>query len=148
MAQQVGVLEIMLMANMAKLSQDMNAATKVVRDATGQMERHIASAKNAMNGLGMGVGLAAMTDQLRRATDAYVKLDAQVRINTKSQEQYNQALGDIHRIATTAQADIGATSMLYTRLKSTMDGTGMFRVQRTATVHPCTAANQHLARCC
>lgn len=124
MAQQVGVLEIMLMANMAKLSQDMNAATKVVGDATGQMERHIASAKNAMSGLGMGVGLAAMTDQLRRATDAYVKLDAQVRINTKSQEQYNQALGDIRRIANTAQADIAATSMLYTRLKSTMEGTG------------------------
>lgn len=124
MAQQVGVLEIMLMANMARLSQDMNAATKVVGDATGQMERHIASAKNAMSGLGMGVGLAAMTDQLRRATDAYVKLDAQVRINTKSQEQYNQALGDIRRIANTAQADIAATSMLYTRLKSTMEGTG------------------------
>lgn len=133
MAQQVGVLEIMLMANMAKLSQDMNAATKVVGDATGQMERHIASAKNAMSGLGMGVGLAAMTDQLRRATDAYVKLDAQVRINTKSQEQYNQALGDIRRIANTAQADIAATSMLYTRLKSTMDGTGV-SMKQIATV--------------
>ena len=106
MAQQVGVLEIMLMANMAKLSQDMNAATKVVGDATGQMERHIASAKNAMSGLGMGVGLAAMTDQLRRATDAYVKLDAQVRINTKSQEQYNQALGDIRRIATLKEGEV------------------------------------------
>ena len=124
MAQQVGVLEIMLMANMARLSQDMRSAERVVGDATSRMERHIASAKNAMSGLGMGVGLAAMTDQLRRATDAYVKLDAQVRINTKSQEQYNQALGDIRRIANTAQADIAATSMLYTRLKSTMDGTG------------------------
>lgn len=124
MAQQVGVLEIMLMANMAKLSQDMRSAERVVGDATSRMERHIASAKNAMSGLGMGVGLAAMTDQLRRATDAYVKLDAQVRINTKSQEQYNQALGDIRRIANTAQADIAATSMLYTRLKSTMEGTG------------------------
>lgn len=124
MAQQVGVLEIMLMANMAKLSQDMHRAERVVADSTGKMERHIASAKNAMNSLGVGVGIGVMTDQLRRATDAYVKLDAQVRINTKSQEEYNRALGDIKRISTTAQADIAATSMLYTRLKATMDGTG------------------------
>ena len=121
----VGVLEIQLLADMARLSKDMKQAERTVSSSMSQVERSVAGAKRAMQSLGVGVPVALIVDQVRRITDQYTKLDAQLQLTTKSQAQYAQGLSDIRRISTIAQTDISATSMLYTRLMNVMDGTGV-----------------------
>jgi len=128
-----GQLEILMFANIARLSDDMRKAERVVSDNMGKVEKSVASAKKAMQSLGMGLSIGLIADQLRRTVDSYTKLDAQLRLSTKSQQSYNQALADIRRISQVAQADISATSMLYTRLMNTMDGTGVSQ-RKLATV--------------
>jgi len=120
-----GVLEIQLMANMARLSDDMRRAERVVTGHMSKVESSVASAKRAMSQLGMGLSVGILADTLRRTVDSYTKLDAQLRLSTKSQEQYNKALSDIRSISSVAQSDITATTMLYTRLLNVMDGTGV-----------------------
>lgn len=121
----VGSLEIEIMAGIARLQKDMNDAQRIVGGSMANVERSVASAKRAMQTLGVGLPIAAITDQVRRMTDQYIKLDAQLRLSTKSQEQYAQGMSDIRRISTVAQADLSATSMLYTRLMNVMQGTGV-----------------------
>lgn len=121
----VGSLEIEIMAGIARLQKDMNDAQRIVGSSMANVERSVASAKRAMQALGVGLPLAAITDQVRRMTDQYTKLDAQLRLATNSQAQYAQGMVDVRRISTIAQADINATSMLYTRLMNTMRGTGV-----------------------
>lgn len=129
----VGTLEIQIMAGLARLQKDMNDAQRMVGGAMGNVERSVASAKRAMQTLGVGLPIVAITDQVRRMSDQYTKLDAQIRLATKSNAAYAQGLSDIRRISTIAQADISATSMLYTRLINVMDGTGVSQ-QKLATV--------------
>lgn len=121
----VGSLEIQIMAGIARLQKDMNDAQRIVGSSMGQVERSVASAKRAMQALGVGIPVAMITDQVRRMSDQYTKLDAQLRLATKSQQQYAQGMSDVRRISTIAQSDISATSMLYTRLMNVMDGTGV-----------------------
>jgi tape measure domain-containing protein len=121
----VGSLQIEILAGIARLQKDMNDAQRIVGSSMGQVERSVASANRAMQALGLGIPVAMITDQVRRMTDQYTKLDAQLRLATKSQAQYAQGMSDIRRISTVAQSDIGATSMLYTRLINVMDGTGV-----------------------
>lgn len=121
----VGTLEIQIMAGLARLQKDMNDAQRIVGGAMGNVEKSVASAKRAMQALGVGLPLAAITDQVRRMTDQYTKLDAQLRLSTKSQAQYAQGMADIRRISTVAQADLSSTAMLYTRLMNVMQGTGV-----------------------
>jgi tape measure domain-containing protein len=120
-----GILEIQMLANMARLSDDMRRAERVVGDSMNKIERSVASAQRAMSSLGMGLGIGLVADQMRRTADAYTKMDAQIRLSTKSQQGYNQALTDIRRISTIAQSDISATTMLYTRLLNTTEGMGI-----------------------
>lgn len=129
----VGTLEIQIMAALARLQKDMNDAQRMVGGAMGNVERSVASAKRAMQTLGVGLPIVAITDQVRRMSDQYTKLDAQIRLATKSQAAYAQGMADIRRISSVAQADISATSMLYTRLMNVMDGTGVSQ-QKLATV--------------
>lgn len=121
----VGTLEIQIMAGLARLQTDMDNAQRMVGGAMSNVERSVASAKRAMQTLGVGIPAAMIVDQVRRMTDQYTKLDAQLQLSTKSQASYAQGMADIRRISTTAQADLGATSMLYTRLMNVMDGTGV-----------------------
>lgn len=57
--------------------------------------------------------------------DAYTKYTAQLKLATRSQEEYNNALKDVSRIATTAQANISSISVLYARLNNSLRELGI-----------------------
>lgn len=120
-----GVLEIQMMANMSRLAKDMGEARRIVGDATDKMRASVNSLKSSLNSLGVGVSIGLIADAARRATDSYTKLDSQLQLSTKSQQEYNIALADVRRISSIAQTDINETTMLYTRLMNVMDGTGV-----------------------
>jgi len=115
-----GILEIQLMANMARLSTDMQRAEKTVHDSMDKMGNSVAGVEAAFGKLGHTLALGAVFDQVRRLTDDYTKLTAQLRIATKTQAEYAQGLADVRRIAAESQGDLKATASLYTRLSNSL----------------------------
>jgi hypothetical protein len=107
------------MANLARLSTDMKRAERVVQDSTDRMGRSVATLESAFGKLGSTLSLGLAFDQIRRMSDDFTKLTAQIRIATHSQQEYTQGLADVRRIST-AQADVVATTLLYTRLTNAL----------------------------
>ena len=120
MSTPAGVLEIQILAGLARLSDDMRRAEKVVGDSTGKMEKSVISLQSQFAKLGMGLSIGLMIDQARRMTDSYTKVTAQLRIATSTQAEYAKGMEDVRRISTSAQAGIEATTMLYTRLTNSL----------------------------
>jgi lambda family phage tail tape measure protein len=108
----VGDMEIRLRADIARLQRDMDSARRVVNDATTSISRAADMAKAALASIGVGAGLA----QLIQMSDAYTKFTAQLKLATTSTQEYARAYADVKRIATTAQADLGSTGVLYARI--------------------------------
>jgi tape measure domain-containing protein len=108
----VGDMEIRLRADIARLQSDMDAARRVVGDATAGMSRAADATKAALASIGVGVGLS----QIIAMSDQYAKFTAQLRLATQSTREYGIAYADVKRIATAAQADLAATGTLYARI--------------------------------
>jgi tape measure domain-containing protein len=108
----VGDMEIRLSAGIARLQADMDRARAVVGDATAGIARAADAAKAALSAIGIGAGLS----QIIAMSDQYAKFTAQLRLATQSTREYGIAYADVKRIATTAQADLGATGVLYARI--------------------------------
>jgi tape measure domain-containing protein len=115
-----GSLEIQLFANIARLQTDMNKANSVVSKAMGGVEKSVQLAKNALGGLGLGL----IAREAVQMTDAYTKMDAQLRNATESEREFAKAKEDVHRISSIAQADISAITSLYGRFTPTMKENG------------------------
>jgi tape measure domain-containing protein len=108
----IGDMEIRLRADIARLQRDMDAARQVVGNATAGMERAANAAKAAFAGIAAALG----GQQLIAMADQYTKFTAQLKLATESQREYAAAYADVKRIATTAQAELGATGVLYARI--------------------------------
>jgi tape measure domain-containing protein len=108
----VGDMEIRLRADIARLQSDMDAARRVVGDATAGMAKAADMAKTALAGIAGAAGLSKIVEM----SDGYSKLTAQLRLATDSTRAYNQAYADVKRIANTAQTDLSATGSLYASL--------------------------------
>lgn len=65
-----GTLEVMMRASMAQLSQDMQQATRLVGSATSQMSSMAATAKAALETIGVGLSVGALIEFARRTEDA------------------------------------------------------------------------------
>src|SRR5690606_31211175 len=100
-----------------------------VGKSMGAIERSVEQAKNALSSLGLGIGLGAAMTQVTRLADEYTKFTAQLRLASNSQREYAQSMADVQRIAKTAQADIGATGVLYARITSAMRDLGTSQAQ-------------------
>jgi tape measure domain-containing protein len=110
------------MAGLARISEDMRRAERIVGDSMAKVEKSARNARSAMETLTAGFGAMVALQQIKQMSDGYTKLDAQLRLSTKNQREYNQALADVQRISTVAQTNIGATSMLYTRMLNVTRG--------------------------
>ena len=108
----VGTLEIEMLANMARLRSDMDKAKGYVASAAGAIEKSVESMKAAFASLGLGLGIA----QIIALTDQYTKFTAQLKLATNGAREYAVAMDDVRRISNAAQAEIGATGVLYARI--------------------------------
>lgn len=108
----VGILQIQMMADMARLSKDMGDAKRIVGGAVKDIEKAAMTARNALGSLGVGFGLA----QIVQMTDRYTKYTSQLKLVTQSTAEYGRALSDVRRISTAAQADTGLLGILYARV--------------------------------
>ena len=65
-----GQLEVVMLANVARLQNDMNQAKGVVTNATAHIERAVSSAKTALASLGITLGIGAFAAMIKGSIDA------------------------------------------------------------------------------
>jgi tape measure domain-containing protein len=123
-----GSIEIQLMANIARLQSDMDKANRTVNRAMKGIED---SAKLAMRALGGLVGVIGIRE-LARTVDEYTKLTAQLKLATRSADEFSAAFSNVQRIARTAQSDISAVGVLYARLSNNLRDLGASQSQVSA----------------
>ena len=110
----VGSLEIELLANIARLRNDMGQAKQTVEKTMSGIEKSVELAKRALAGLGSGLGIR----ELINLTDEYTKFTAQLKLATNSKTEYGNALASVRRISKDAQSDLAATGVLYARISN------------------------------
>jgi len=66
----LGTIEIQMLANLARLQQDMNAAKGMVGNATSAIQSSVNFAKNAFVGLAAGLSVGAFSNWIKGAIDA------------------------------------------------------------------------------
>jgi tape measure domain-containing protein len=115
-ALQAGSLEIKLFADLARLQSDMNKANKTVDTAMNNIDKSVRVAKNAFASLAGAFSIGAVI----KMVDEYKKFDAQIKLSTRSLNEYNNAYANVIRIGRTAQSDIGAIGVLYARLTNNL----------------------------
>ncbi len=82
-----GTLEVQMLANLARLSSDMNKAKSMVGGAMKNIEGAVASAKSALGALGIGLGVGAFAAFIKRTIDAADALnDLRTRTGLTGQE--------------------------------------------------------------
>jgi hypothetical protein len=69
-----GTLEIQMMANIARLSQDMNQAKGAVGDAMESIKKSVETAKHALEALGVGFSLHEISEQISGVVEGLAKL--------------------------------------------------------------------------
>jgi lambda family phage tail tape measure protein len=121
----IGDLEIRLRADIARLQRDMDGARRTVDRGAAGISRAADIAKVALASIGLGAGLS----QIIKMSDEYAKFTAQLKLATLSTREYNIALADVKRIATTAQVDLGATGVLYARIANGTRELGVSQTQ-------------------
>jgi tape measure domain-containing protein len=113
---QVGQLEIQLLANVAKLQKDMDKAVGIVDRSSKSIASAARLASTALASVGAGISLR----EISNLADQYTKLTAQLKLATRSADEYAQAYANVKRIATGSQTDISATAVLYARLSNSL----------------------------
>lgn len=116
MALSAGSIEIKLFAELARIQSDMKKANKVVEDAMGGIQKTVLATTNVFNRLAGAFSGA----KLIKLADDYKRFDAQLKLSTKSLNEYNEAYKNVIRIGRTAQSDIGAIGVLYARLNNNL----------------------------
>lgn len=95
----VASLEIDLLANIARLQQDMNRAVGTVGKSMGEIERIVQQTKNVLGSLGLGVGFAAMIGQVTGLTDAWGQVNSRLKIAVTGTQEFAGAQKELMRIA-------------------------------------------------
>jgi tape measure domain-containing protein len=75
-------------------------------------------------GLVSALGVAGIGRVLIQQVDQYTKYTAQIKLATRSTQEYTSALADVRRIAATAQSDLSSVGTLYARLSNSLRDLG------------------------
>jgi len=116
MALNAGSIEIKLFADLARLQSDMNKANKVVDASMRNIDKSVALAKKAFGGLASSFGVFKLVE----LADSYKRFESQLKLSTKTANDYSIAYENVIRIGRTAQSDIGAIGVLYARLNNNL----------------------------
>lgn len=103
-----------------------------MRDSGGRAEQQthaLESASRKLAGALALLGIGAGIGSIIKMADEYTKFSAQIRLATRSQTEYNQAMEDVRRISTAAQQDLGSTGTLYARIANSLREMGKSQKQ-------------------
>jgi hypothetical protein len=118
MASTIGSLQIDILANIARLQDDMNKATRSVGGAMSSIEKSVGFAQKALLGLGVGVSFAALVGQVNKAIDTLAKLDDMAQKTGSSVEN----LSRLQKVASQFGQDFGAVDTAISKLSKGLAG--------------------------
>lgn len=101
-----------------KASRSADGTTKSMSDMTGMATRL----------LGV-LGVAGLGGAAIRAADEFTKLNAQLKIASRNQSEFNASYNEVIRISNGAQTSINGTATLYARLANTLKDTNVTQQQ-------------------
>jgi tape measure domain-containing protein len=96
---------------------------------TQKLNKESGSAALALGRMAGALGAVVSVASLGRTLDEYTKFTAQLKLATRSQNEYNVALADVNRIANTAQASLASIGTLYARLNNSLRDLGVSQGQ-------------------
>lgn len=108
-----------------------NSADKASRKADGLTKANDGVSKTSsiaarsVGSLAAAYAVLASARALGAVIDGYTKFNAQLKLATKTQDEFNQAFQSVKSIATTAQSDIGSIATLYARLSNSLSELGV-----------------------
>ena len=108
----VSDIEIRLRADIALLQQDMNQVRRSVDSTMSSVTQAAQRARNALVGLGLGIGAS----EIIRLTDGYTKFTAQLKLASESTRDYAASYAAVKRIASDSQQDLQSVGTLYARI--------------------------------
>lgn len=130
-------------------SKELAAAARNLKQRIAELRREMKGASQA-GGTGGGLGLAGLgragvvgaavgavgvgAVQAASGADAIGRLDARLRLATKSQEEFNIAQSELDRIADATQGDITALAELYGKLNRPLNDVGFGQQETLNTV--------------
>lgn len=114
-----GTLEVQMLANLARLSDDMRKAQGVVGGAMGRIEGAVSSAKRALGALGIGIGFGAIVAGFRSIVDAAADLDDMAEKTGASVE----SLSRLSQQARISGTDMGTVEQSLIRLAKSLNAT-------------------------
>lgn len=79
---------------------------------------------SAMSAVLPVLGFAALTRAVVKSSDTYTKFNAQLRVATTGQAQFNEAQKEVVRIAQVAQVEVGAIGSVYARFSLALKDAG------------------------
>lgn len=135
MAQTVGELQIKMAADIARLQQQMGEAQRTVERSMGRITSSVNSARNAFiafASVSIGGGIRQQLGAITSAIDSYAKFETQLKLATKSQQEFAQAVSESKRIANVAQADLEGVGTLYARVSNSLMDYGVSAKQVSA----------------
>jgi hypothetical protein len=118
MASTIGSLQIDILANIARLQDDMNKATRSVGGAMSSIEKSVGFAQKALVGLGVGISFAALIGQVNKAVDTLAKLDDMAQKTGSSVEN----LSRLQKVASQFGQDFGAVDTAISKLAKGLAG--------------------------
>lgn len=100
-------------------NRDLDNLSGASRKAESSSQK-LTSAFISMRGALAAVGIGLSVSQLIKVSDSYTKLTSQLRLATRSQEEFNEAYANVQRISQVAQSSIEETTVLYARLSTSL----------------------------
>ena len=78
--------------------------------------------------IGAAIGIGGANELIERA-DAFDNLSNQVKVATKSEQEYRESLEDVEAIAQRSRADLDSTARLYSKVRQNADSLGLSQAQ-------------------
>jgi len=131
----VGEIQLQMAADIARLRKSMDEAERTVGRSMGRITNSVESARRAFLALAavsIGGGLRLQIQELVGALDSFNKFETQLKLATKSQQEFNGALSESKRIASVAQADLESVGTLYARVNNALQDYGASTAQISA----------------
>jgi hypothetical protein len=113
-----GQIELQIVANLARLQQDMDKANRTVSGAMGSINKAVSGAQKLLLGLGVGVSFGALIGQVNKAVDTLAKLDDMAQKTGSSVEN----LSRLQKVASQFGQDFGAVDTAISKLAKGLAG--------------------------
>ena len=116
-----GALEIQVRATVDQIKSDMDRIRTHFTSSLDTMQGGLNRLTNTLSLVGVGLGFKEILD----LADAYTKFTAQLRLASSSNQEFQQSMLDVRRIAQAAQADISSVGTLYARISKSVEELGV-----------------------